>query len=76
VHSHDKLLKNAQNCVNRWELDGKDRMTIPVPIFHMYGLGAAFLPGILAGASIDFQANSNLLKYLQREKDFNPNIAW
>jgi hypothetical protein len=51
-------------------------MTIPVPIFHMYGLGAAFLPGILAGASIDFQANSNLLKYLQREKDFNPNIAW
>jgi acyl-CoA synthetase (AMP-forming)/AMP-acid ligase II len=76
VHSHDKLLKNAQNCVNRWELDGKDRMTIPVPIFHMYGLGAAFLPGILAGASIDFQANSNLLKYLQREKDFNPNIAF
>lgn len=76
VHSHDKLSKNAQNCVNRWELDGNDRISIPVPIFHMYGLGAAFLPGILAGASIDFQANSNLLKYLQREKDFNPNIAF
>lgn len=76
MHFHETLLANAQNCINRWKLESDDRLTIPVPIFHMYGLGAAFLPGLLAGASIDLQANSNLLKYLQREQEFNPNIAF
>ena len=76
VHSHAKLLGNALNCVERLGLKSDDRIAIPVPIFHMYGLGAAFLPGVAVGASIDLQKSSNLLKYLQREKEFNPNIAF
>jgi hypothetical protein len=39
VHSHTKLLGNAMNCVERFELECDDRIAIPVPIFHMYGLG-------------------------------------
>ncbi|NEO42586.1 MAG: long-chain fatty acid--CoA ligase [Moorea sp. SIOASIH] len=76
VHSHDKLLRNALNCLQRLGLKQDDRIAIPVPIYHMYGLGAAFLPGVMAGASIDLQKNSNLLKYMQRERDFNPNVAF
>lgn len=76
VHSHTKLRKNVLNCVKRLELQGNDKITIPVPVFHMYGLGAAFLPGVAVGASIDLQKSSNLLRYLQREKEFNPNISF
>jgi acyl-CoA synthetase (AMP-forming)/AMP-acid ligase II len=76
IHSHAKLMGNALNCVHRLGLEGDDRIAIPVPIFHMYGLGAAFLPAITVGASIDLQPNSNLLRYLQREKEFNPNVAF
>jgi acyl-CoA synthetase (AMP-forming)/AMP-acid ligase II len=76
VHSHAKLIRNALNCVHRLRLKSDDRIVIPVPISHMYGLGAAFLPSVAVGASIDLQPNSNLLRYLKREKEFNPNIAF
>ena len=76
VHSHARLLGNVLNCVQRLGLKSKDRIAIPVPIFHMYGLGAAFLPGVAVGASIDLQKSANLLRYLQREKEFLPNIAF
>ncbi len=76
VHSHSKLRENALNCVSRLELTNDDRIAIPVPLFHMYGLGAAFLPSIAAGASIDLQKGANLLRYLQREKEFKPNVIF
>jgi len=76
VHAHAKLLDNALNCVKRFGLESSDRVAIPVPIFHMYGLGAGFLPAIAARASIDLQQKSNLLRYLGRERKFNPNVAY
>lgn len=76
VHTHDRLLNNARNCVERFQLDSSDRVTIAVPIFHMYGLGAGFLPAIIAGASIDLQEQTHLLKYLERERQFNPTAAF
>lgn len=76
VHSHTKLLGNITNCVKRYQFESDDRIAIPVPIFHLYGFGAAFLPGIVVGASIDLQENSNILRYMERERQFNPNIAF
>jgi acyl-CoA synthetase (AMP-forming)/AMP-acid ligase II len=76
VHSRAKLLGNVLNCVKRFNLGCDDRIAIPVPIFHMYGLGAAFLPGIVVGASMDLQEKANILRYMGRERRFNPNIAF
>jgi acyl-coenzyme A synthetase/AMP-(fatty) acid ligase len=76
VHSHTKLWENALKCVERLGIKSDDRVAIPVPIYHMYGLGAAFLPSVLVGASIDLQKGANLLRYLQREKEFNPNVVF
>lgn len=76
VHSQTKLLDNARNCVTKYHFTSADRAVIPVPIAHMYGLGAEFLPAILVGASIDLQDRTNLLKYLEREKQFQPTIAF
>jgi acyl-CoA synthetase (AMP-forming)/AMP-acid ligase II len=75
-HAHARLLDNARNCVQRFQLTADDRVTLAVPIFHMYGLGAGFLPAVLAGASIDLQENTNLVKYLDRERRFKPNAAF
>ncbi len=76
AHSAAKLLRNAANCVARLDINHQARVTIPVPLYHMYGAGAAFLPAALAGASMDLQTGSNLLRFLNREKDFNPNMAF
>jgi acyl-coenzyme A synthetase/AMP-(fatty) acid ligase len=76
AHSAAKLLRNAANCVARLEIDQEARVTIPVPLFHMYGAGAAFLPAALAGASMEIQSGSNLPRFIQREKIFQPDIAF
>jgi acyl-CoA synthetase (AMP-forming)/AMP-acid ligase II len=74
--SHQKWLNNALACVERWRLTRDDRLSVPVPIFHSYGFGAAFLPGLLAGAAMDVGSGGNILRYLEREERFEPNVAF
>lgn len=74
--SHQKWLNNALGCVERWQLTADDRLSVPVPIFHSYGFGAAFLPGLLAGAAMDLGSGGNILRYLEREERFEPNVAF
>jgi acyl-coenzyme A synthetase/AMP-(fatty) acid ligase len=76
VFRHDALLCNARNCIGRLQLDARDRIIIPVPLAHMYGLGAAFLPGVQTGASIRLVGEANLLRYLQAEAEFEPTVAF
>jgi len=74
--SHQKWLNNAQACVDRWQITPDDRLSVPVPIFHSYGFGAAFLPGLLAGSSMDVGSGGNILRYLEREESFVPNVGF
>lgn len=74
--SHQKWLNNALACVERWRLTADDRLSVPVPIFHSYGFGAAFLPGLLAGAAMDVGSGGNILRYLEREERFGPNVGF
>ncbi len=73
--SQQKWLNNAIGCVERWTLTADDRLTVPVPIFHSYGFGAAFLPGLLVGAAMDLLPGGNIVSYVDREAHFKPNIA-
>lgn len=74
--SHQKWLNNALACVDRWKLTAEDRLSVPVPIFHSYGFGAAFLPGLLAGAAMDVGSGGNVLRYIEREERFAPNVGF
>ena len=76
MHAAAKLAANVTPCIDRFQLKATDRITIPVPIFHLYGLGAGFLPGAIVGASIDLQQNTNLIRFLDREREFDPNKAF
>lgn len=76
VHSHEHVLGSAKNVIAKYHFTLEDRFAIPVPIFHLYGFGAEFLPAVLLGASLDLQENTNLLKYLDRERRFNPTVAF
>lgn len=76
VHDQDTLMRNALNCAEKYHFTREDRAIVPVPIAHMYGMGAELLPAMLSGASIDILDRTNLLKYLDRERIFRPTIAF
>ncbi|WP_159397257.1 class I adenylate-forming enzyme family protein [Sorangium cellulosum] len=76
VHTHEGLLGNALNAVERLALDVADRVLIPVPLAHMYGLGAGFLPAMSVGASVELLEGANLLRYMERERSFRPTVAF
>ena len=76
VHPHARLLANGANCVERLGLSADDRIALPVPIGHMFGLGAAFLPAVSVMASVDLQKGANLLRFIQREKAFDPTVVF
>ncbi len=76
VHTHRGLRQNALNCIERFQLQSTDRVAIPVPLSHMYGLGAAFLPGAAVGASLDLQNGANVFGFIAREREFQPNLAF
>jgi len=74
--SYRPFFKNVLNALERRGFDPSHRLALPTPIFHSYGLGAGLLPALAGGASIDLQARSNILKYLEREEVFEPNVAY
>ncbi|MEK7990873.1 MAG: fatty acid--CoA ligase family protein [Thiotrichaceae bacterium] len=76
VHNHQGFVGNVQNCIERHKFTTQDNVFIPVPIFHLYGLGAVFLPAILTGANVYLQAQSNILKFMQAERSFNPSVIF
>lgn len=76
IYTPDRLLGNAMNCVRRFQLTDADRVLLPLPIAHMYGLGAAFLPAVLAGASVCLLPQTNLLTFLQAEQRFDPTVVF
>ncbi len=76
VYTHGRLLANALHCMGRLRLKGEDRIAIPVPLPHMYGLGAAFLPGFTAGGSLHLIEGANLLRYLEHERAYRPTVAF
>ncbi len=75
AHSHQNLQHNMRLCIERLGFTADHRFALTVPISHLFGLGVGFLPAIAVGASIDLQKSANILRFLQREKEFNPNIA-
>ena len=76
VVKKEDLLNNAKNFLKRITITEKDRVFITVPCYHMYGLGAAFLPAYLAGATIRLLNKNNVIKYIETDKAFNPTIVY
>ena len=70
------FLENSLIALELRRFDPSHRITLPIPIFHGFGLGAGFLAGLAGGASFDLQDRSNLLRFLEREAAFEPNIAY
>ncbi len=70
------FFRNTLAALNLRDFNPSHRVSMPIPIFHGFGLGAGFLAGLAGGVSIDLQNRSNLLRFLEREANFDPNVAY
>ncbi|EPX62654.1 Long-chain-fatty-acid--CoA ligase [Cystobacter fuscus DSM 2262] len=76
VHTHEGLLGNALNCIERLRLREDDRICVPVPLAHMFGLGAAVLPALAVGANLDLLEGASLPRFLEREERTHPTVTF
>jgi len=76
VHRTEALLRNCAAAKDRLTLAASDRVMLPVPIHHMYGLGAGLIPSLMAGAAIHLVPRGNPLVVFQAQRAFDPNVMF
>lgn len=76
VHQTDVFLRNCAAAKDRLTLAADDRVMLPVPIHHMYGLGAGLIPSLMAGAAIHLVPRGNPLVVFQAQRAFEPNVMF
>lgn len=76
MYSYKQLYLNMLKTAALREFDASHRVALPVPIYHGYGVQSGLLATLHGGASVDFQERSNVLLFLEREADFDPNVAF
>jgi malonyl-CoA/methylmalonyl-CoA synthetase len=52
VLSHGNLLASAEALALAWRWTADDRLVLPLPLFHMHGLGVGLHGSLAAGASV------------------------
>jgi acyl-coenzyme A synthetase/AMP-(fatty) acid ligase len=75
-HRHHDLLATSAMVLRRLQISADDRVLITVPLHHMYGLGAALVPALLAGAQIHLLPKANLLGFNDALRAFDPTLVY
>jgi acyl-coenzyme A synthetase/AMP-(fatty) acid ligase len=71
----ENIFKNAAACIQHFNINKDSQLLISVPVCHMYGLGAGFLPGIMAGANVSIINKPNVIKLIDKLRIFKPTIS-
>lgn len=72
LHDVRDLLATAAMVMRRLGLGAEDRVLVTVPLHHMYGLGAALVPALLAGAQVHLLPRANLLSFNEALRTATP----
>ncbi len=75
MYSYGQLYLNIAKTIGARRFDPSYRVALPIPIYHGYGFQAGLLAAFHGGASVDYQDRSNALRFLEREAEFEPNVA-
>jgi acyl-coenzyme A synthetase/AMP-(fatty) acid ligase len=76
VHLKSRVMASGQAALNRLPLMSDDRVLLPLPLHHMYGLGSALVPSLLADASVHMVPRGNPLELLRGARSFLPNVMY
>lgn len=74
-HVSGRLIRNAKNCMTMFSISSSAKILIPVPISHMYGLGAGLLPALLSGATVRLIEKNNVVKLIDALNKYQPTVT-
>jgi len=72
----DALGAVARAMVGRLRMSERDRVLIPIPICHSYGLATAMVTCLAAGASVRLTARGDPVSIIQAERTTDPTFAF
>ena len=75
-HRTDSLLATARLVAERLRIARGERVLIAAPVHHLYGLGAAMLTCLLAGADVMLLPKADLLSFNTALRDFVPDTTF
>ncbi len=76
LHDQSHVLRNALGSASKLTLSPEDRVLIPVPVYHSYGLTTALIPSIIAGCSVKLVSNTNIIRLIEAIKSFKPTVMF
>jgi acyl-coenzyme A synthetase/AMP-(fatty) acid ligase len=75
-HRHRDLAATGTLVMRRLKLSANDRVLITVPLHHLYGLGAALIPALLASARVCLLPKANLINFNDALRRFAPTLVF
>ena len=76
IVGREALIAGADGLRERARLSARDRVLIPVPVHHSYGLSTALVPSFLAAASVRVSARGDPLSIMRAERSADPTVAF
>lgn len=76
VHRKANVLGAAAAALRRCAITPEDRVLVPLPMSHMYGLGSAVMRSLIGGASIHLVPRGNPLELIRGSRAFQPTVTF
>ena len=74
ILTHNNFAANAMNLITCWRIGAADRLLMPLPLFHVHGLGNALHCWLIAGFRMRLLERFEHRKARQEFLDFRPSL--
>lgn len=74
VLTHNNFAVNALNIITCWQISSADRLMLPLPLFHVHGLGNGLHAWLVSGCRMRLQERFEHQKATEMLLDFRPTL--
>lgn len=74
VLTHNNFAANALSLLTCWQITERDRLLLPLPLFHVHGLGNGLICWLLSGCRLRLLERFDRAKTLEAFSGFEPTL--
>jgi malonyl-CoA/methylmalonyl-CoA synthetase len=74
VLTHNNFAVNALNVITCWQISSADRLMLPLPLFHVHGLGNGLHSWLISGCRMRLLERFEHQKATEMLRDFRPTL--